>query len=106
MRFTATDDTGQVTHDLYLYDVVVMLTNATMCRKITASTLVGSEIEIRISDDNSNFTLQIDHTLTAELCAGDLTISVMLIHKQSGARIIAERRLIAVVESKIGRIEL
>ena len=71
-------------------------------RLVCATSGAGEEIEV-FRRGETGFAANIPNRVTTRLMPGDLVVGVMLIHKATGVRMIAEQRTIKVVESRIGQ---
>lgn len=85
--------------DLSEYDIVVQISTTPFGAVIVASTTNnGIDIQRR---DNSCIGVNFTKEVTKNLAEGKIIVSIMLTHKTTGVQIIAEKRTIQLIKSRI-----
>lgn len=99
LRIQAVEEASDSPIDLTLYEIIAQISTTSTGNRIVASTIDDKGVTINRRSD-SEVAVNISHTLTSQLSEGVIMLTVILIHKQSGARIIAEKRTVNIKRSK------
>ena len=102
LLFHALSDGSDTPEDISGCDLEVLLYTSAMEWRVLASTTGKSELPI-IRRDNSTLFVNIPGKVTASFLAGPLKLEVMKVD-QNGTREIAQKIIMQVLESKLGRL--
>ncbi len=98
----ATFDPDETNQSLDDFEIVLALTTSAAGKRIAAFTEQDREGDAAIERLGGNaFSVGISHELTEQLTPGELTLSVALVHKVNGTRIIAAERSLTVLDSNM-----
>lgn len=98
----ALSDDSDTSEDVSEYDFEMLLYTSAMGCRVLASTKEGGELPI-VRRDNSTLFVNIPGEVTASFLAGPLKLEVMKVDQQ-GTREIAQKIILQVLESKLGRL--
>jgi hypothetical protein len=93
------DDSSQTLDD---FEIAAEMSTTALGNKILCSTMPGKGLEV-VRREGNGFAVNVPHGVSRAMSAGDVVLSIALVHKASGVRSIAEQRTITLVESKLSK---
>lgn len=81
------------------FDISVEISTSLLGRKIRGSTFPHS-LKPLIVRDNGIFGINVNAKESSEMTPGDAVLSLAIIHKKTGAKIINEQKILTIIESK------
>jgi uncharacterized protein (DUF2237 family) len=93
------EDSSQTLDD---FDIVAELSTTALGSRVMCSTMPGKGLTITRSESN-RFSVNVPHAVSKTLSAGDAILSLAMIHKSSGVRMIAEQKTITLIESHMSQ---
>lgn len=98
VTFTA-EDSSQSLDD---FEIVAQLSTTALGNKVLCSTVPGKGLDIERKEGNG-FCVNIPHSVSSSLSAGEALLSLAMIDKTTGVRTIAEQKTITLVESRLSQ---
>ena len=102
LLFKALADDSEVSEDVSGYDFELLAYTSALGHQVLASTIDSDKLPSERRGDSMLF-VNIPHEVTKDFNAGPLRLEVMMVDRTTGVREIAQRVILQVVESKIGK---